>query len=371
MQTKSITLPSFGVFITLMLCLPALSQAQYAYDIVAAGYGDYSKAQGLNNLGEVVGSYFNPSSQSDHAYIYSNGQSRELFAATSFHEFSGANGINDNGQIALSNQSKSYIYDSRANTRIGLTPNDLSSAARAINQNGVIVGDADFGTGAGAYIFDPRVGVAQSLPRFANAYGKPSAYALNNSGDVVGDEGFTFGPNMIGDHAYIYHNGVGQDLGTLPGGFRAGASGINDDGDIVGYSDGAGISQAHAFLYRGGKMQDLETLYPTDSNSYAKGINNKGGIIGTSGNYPFVYHNGTMLNLRSMIDPNSGWQLQYASAINDNGQIAGYGLYNGVTTGFLLTPHAAATPAPGSLLTSCVGTSVMLLAARRRKRAAR
>ena len=39
-----------------------------------------------------------------------------------------------------------------------------------------------------------------------------------------------------------------------------------------------------------------------------------------------------------MIPPESGWQLQEATDINDAGQIVGHGLIDGETHGFVLTP---------------------------------
>jgi len=51
------------------------------------------------------------------------------------------------------------------------------------------------------------------------------------------------------------------DLGTL-GGSYAYARGINNSGQVAGYSYLTGNSSAHAFLYDGGVMIDLNTLLP-------------------------------------------------------------------------------------------------------------
>lgn len=53
------------------------------------------------------------------------------------------------------------------------------------------------------------------------------------------------------------------DLGTLAGNgdFQSAADAINDNGEIVGYSDVDGQHVHHAFLLEsGGKMQDLNSL---------------------------------------------------------------------------------------------------------------
>jgi probable HAF family extracellular repeat protein len=45
-----------------------------------------------------------------------------------------------------------------------------------------------------------------------------------------------------------------------------------------------------------------------------------------------------MHDLESMIPEDSGWVLQIARAINNDGQITGTGIHNGATRAFLLTP---------------------------------
>ena len=81
-------------------------------------------------------------------------------------------------------------------------------------------------------------------------------------------------------HAFLYSGGVMTDLGTLPGGTYSCATGINNNGQIVGYSNTAS-GPIHAFLYSGGKMTDLGTL-PGGDNSEATGINDSGQIVGDS-----------------------------------------------------------------------------------------
>lgn len=71
-----------------------------------------------------------------------------------------------------------------------------------------------------------------------------------------------------------------------------------------------------------------------------------------------------MVDLNSLIDPNSGWILQDATAINDNGQIAGFGLFNGQTRAFLL--NAAPEPSAPCILAIGLGALGLLVARKRR-----
>jgi probable HAF family extracellular repeat protein len=65
----------------------------------------------------------------------------------------------------------------------------------------------------------------------------------------------------------------------------------------------------------------------------------------------FLYSNGTMIDLNSLLPANSGWQLIQANGINDSGQIVGTGFLNGQQSGFLLDlDTATAAPEPRSIM---------------------
>jgi probable HAF family extracellular repeat protein len=90
-------------------------------------------------------------------------------------------------------------------------------------------------------------------------------------------------------------------------------------------------------------MTDLGAL-GRDSEAWA--INNSGQVVGSTDNganyasHAFLYTPGTgMVDLNTVLPNGSGWTLNIATGINDNGQITGWATNaNGVQHAFLLSP---------------------------------
>jgi probable HAF family extracellular repeat protein len=139
-----------------------------------------------------------------------------------------------------------------------------------------------------------------------------------------------------------------RDLGALgPPGSGGSASAINNRSQVVGASSlGAEpYGPHHAFLYEQRRMTDLGTLGGQFSAALA--INESGDVVGWSSVDPqnfhplhaFLYSNGELIDLNGLIPEASGWILQTAAAINDAGEIVGYGEADGEVRAFLLTPN--------------------------------
>jgi probable HAF family extracellular repeat protein len=164
-----------------------------------------------------------------------------------------------------------------------------------------------------------------------------SATAVNDSGVVVGYSytgaasfhAFRVVPN---NGEWFEDDGEGanalmEDLGTL-GGTNSWARGINNAGQIVGESDTASLD-TRAFLYENGVMTDLGTL--GGANSSASSINEFGAIVGwaetASGErHAAAWVDGGIIDLNEVLLPNTdvGAVLTEARDINSSGQIAGW-----------------------------------------------
>jgi len=104
----------------------------------------------------------------------------------------------------------------------------------------------------------------------------------------------------------------------------------------------------HSALWDESGITDLGN-FGDDPFGCAWAINNRGQIVGFSGvdyidvstAHALLWENGTMNNLQDQIPADSGWVLRQALGINDQGQIAGFGVHEGKIRAFLLTPTVA------------------------------
>jgi probable HAF family extracellular repeat protein len=157
---------------------------------------------------------------------------------------------------------------------------------------------------------------------------------VNNHGQSIGVSTL---PGDIERHAFLWSHGKLHDLGTL-GGSRSRPLGLSEDGHVAGASLTTNDETIHAVLWRNLKIKDLGTV-PGDACSFAWGLNSKDQVVGISLPEPcdfsvaraFLWENGSMVDLNTLIPPNSGLQLVYAEAINDAGEIVGIGVPPGIS----------------------------------------
>ena len=125
-----------------------------------------------------------------------------------------------------------------------------------------------------------------------------------------------------------------RDLGTL-GGNLSEALAINGAGVVAGRADFSPDSPYHhAVLWRNNSINDLGVVDPCQ-NSTATSVNSAGDAVGGLGactdnpddqNYAsaFFWHKGKpMADLNTLVTPASDMHIEFATAINDRGEIVG------------------------------------------------
>ena len=330
-------------------------------DVGSLGGGS-AEASALNNAGQVVGQSSTAVPGEMHAFLFNAGVLSDVGPA-GFPLSSGI-AINDAGQVA-----GYYINGTlqHATVASGGILTDLAtlggsfSSPVGINSGGQVAGDSTDSSGRRhAFLFSN--GVMQDLGALGGVFSFSTA--LNNAGQVTG-----MGSTSDGAlHAFVY-NGVGMvDLGTLGGAFSIGYA-INPSGHVTGDSTVTAEVESHAFLHRNGAMQDLGTLGGSYSTSL--GLNSHDQVVGMSADMSgadraFLWQNGAMFDLNSLLAPNSGWVLDGAYYINDNRQIVGTGIYNGQTSWFLMTVTERSNQAPVAnagpdQTIQCAGTNTAVL----------
>ncbi len=219
--------------------------------------------------------------------------------------------------------------------------------AAGANDSGLVVGWAENSTHDStctppqvlqfeAAVYDPQRGTIRELPPYSGDL-DGAATEINDAGTVVGISGIC--DQAVGRftarHAVMWQNGKAIDLGSFGGVAWNTPMAINNRGEIVGFADlpgdQNGTANPVAFLWtRSGGMQNLGTL-SGDTNSEALGINDRGQIVGISFNAQtgasraFVWQNGAMVDLNTLIGGSTSLYLLYANDIDDRGEIAGGG----------------------------------------------
>jgi probable HAF family extracellular repeat protein len=320
-------------------------------DLGTFGTVQSAQAADVNDAHQAVGV-----AGGNRPFIWQNGQKTDLGTLASGSS-AAASGINEINQIvgysALTTPptgAHAVMWSNGAITDLTPdVPSGQSATATAINEAGQVTVNLFSGT---AFLWEN----GQRRPLGHLGGGSSAANDINDSGVVVGSSPTNqLTPLGFMAHPFMWRNGVMTDLGLLPGDEDGGASAINNGGVIVGSSgrtDPETYEQFYrAFRYSGGVM----TALPVPSwEAYAGDINDAGVIVGSmragggfSNFHAWVYIDGVVTNLNTLIPSGTGLHIAYANAINNAGQIAATafdarGSYHAV----LLTPGEGPPPTP-------------------------
>ena len=312
-----------------------------------SGYAE-AYAADINDKGQVFGSVY-PTRNSkglQHLVVWQNGKIIDLGNGTD--TYYPARQLNNSGQVIgeLFSSQDAFVWQINADgtakrTTLPLLPNSTGAAPNSINDQGDIVGLGYSGGQPDGFLWhDPGTGYQiESIGRF-------TPLGISNDGQIVGYTVNVSGQTtaVLARPNYIY---IGQNW------FDSGATRINVAGQIIGYYQDNHRSDIHS---RGVLWQkDVTNTYqgtdiglPGYSGSVASGINDSGQVVGsafpdTGDDRPFLYQvdaqkKASVIDLNTLLPADSGWVLTDAEAINNKGQIVGFGLHNGLERAFLLSP---------------------------------
>jgi probable HAF family extracellular repeat protein len=234
--------------------------------------------------------------------------------------------------------------------------------ATSINDRGDIVGQAVYGNVSRAFL-QSSMGVFKPL----NTLGGNHAHAfdVNENSTVVGASRTASDDFFV---AFMFDDDAIVNIGTL-GGPSSSANAINDNAVIVGSSSTADGVQHAALFINGSSPIDLAPMW---AQSGAADINNLGQIVGFVTDNPDQQLRAALFNtsgppilLQDLIPNDSGWTTLYAaSGINERGQIVGAGIFNnqpGIRA-FLMTP----IPEPSTFVLLVLVSSIAIVRFRRR-----
>jgi len=361
--------------VALTFALPASGQ-QFSYKITDLGpasvpglagptwmgtiYTGGTYTLGINAAGDVVGA--SPSGAGNvHAALFRSGRVSDLGTLGGLS--SEASAINKAGLIVGNSQIASgsvhaFLYSNNVMKDLG-TLGGANSFATAINDAGQIVGNSDLADGT-THAFLYAAGVMTDLgPGAATSINTASQIVINSSGFIS-----------------VYTNGAMQALPELPCPYtyesQSGAAyAINDSGEVVGHtvcSSGWPLDSDRAMSVAGGQAIDIEP--PGIVYSTALAINASGHILGQALSYcdggacesDYTSLDGALIPLGYLTPVGSGWEWMSGAAINDAGQIAGFGINTNGFRAFLMTPLPLPTvsitsPASGAIVGGIITVS--------------
>ena len=362
------------------LAIRAQAQCQYELTIIQAGPPNCDPlppsptfGNGINESAQVVGFYRVCALGGNEAFLWDGGPDAITLTRPPSISSASANDINDAGLIVgaiglAGIGTRAFLHDGNGFLNLGTLPRGTFSRAFAINSLEQIVG-----WWGNTVVGDPARAVflwqEGEMTDLGAQLGTPNSEAndINDAGQIVGWMGMS---SSEGGEAFIWDDGQITPLGQVGGSYFTNAEAINNVAQVVGRATTGKfpVTGTRAFLWDNGQMTDLG-IFPGAERSAARDINDAGQIVGQAWSLDprgidagLIWHDGTMIDLNALMPDGTGVHVRSATAINNHGQITGYGVVNvDDLVGVLLTPIRP----PGDLDGDChvgIDDFLMLLA---------
>lgn len=291
----------------------------------------------VNSRGQVIGySYFRGHglSAAANAWLWQAGKARALPALGG--EYTHARAINENGDIVGDAETEDRrllpVLWPADQMEKPLRLSAQAGCATGINGKGDVVISSEHGTS----LWRPDGPPTPLLDKESRAVG------INDFEDVAlysigGYEMFTYAERDA--HAFLWREGKLDALKT-PFGKDSVCTAINAEGLIVGYVKTA-ANDRRACLWKKDVPTILDTLGGVRGEALA--INSQGDIVGWTENArgdkrACLWRDSKAIDLNTLLPPDSGWEIYSATGINDQGQIIGDGTLKESSHPFLLSP---------------------------------
>jgi probable HAF family extracellular repeat protein len=239
------------------------------------------------------------------------------------------------GESTTGSTTHAFVYQAGVMQDLG-TLGGAFSDAFAINNSGQIVGQSTLIIGGDvpshAALWDGGSPIDLGTLGGAESFARD----INDAGDIVGTSSNAEDPFRA--HAVVWRDRVIEALDT-DGALHSQAVAINEAGTIAGFLIHEAGQPYRAVIWRDGTLSDLSS---SGSSAVALGLNDRGEVVGWSWDtsaprpHAFLYTGGTMLDLEQLIDA-PGWELREATDICNDGRIVGNGVLDGSQRGFVLT----------------------------------
>jgi probable HAF family extracellular repeat protein len=283
--------------LAVLLCMTsAFAQTTYNFQTLDYPGDTFTQLLGINNSGDIAG----------------------------YHGVAVNKGFTYNAKTGFTDEN----YPGSSMTQvIGINNEPFKTSGFYTNKRGKTFGFTDY-QGTFTTIGFPSAPFNQLLSQ--NDFGQAAGYFSKH-----GDGAQPWFPYVVGEKG-----GLTFELLTLPGSVSAQATGIDNSGDVCGFTfDSAG--NMHGFLLVHGTYTQLDDPSGVGA-TQALGLNNNGQVVGSytdsSGNsHGFVY-TASSSSWQTIDDP-AGIGSTIVNGINDKGVLVGFSGISPTNNGFIATPE--------------------------------